>query len=185
MNSSLNHQRLLQRLHQQIRQLHIDVSTLKEDRNEIKLQRFDNQLFNPIIKSSKEYLVEIERNYAFLQQQVENNNIEQTTFLAEKLVAQISALQRELATQPLRDLESTQNAKLTSHDLYQKLSQYQDYQRRLKDMIRDKESILSQKNTITEQQTVQREIVILEGRYARCCNAIKSLEHQIERHENY
>lgn len=186
MNSASNHtQRLLKRIHQQILQLNTQLNSLKKEKNSSPIQRFDNQLFTPILKSPAEYLSEIERNFAFLEQQVNSDNIEQTQFLTEKLIAQIAALQRELATQPLRTDELTQNAKLTRHDLYQKLSQYQDYQRRLKNMIRDKESLLNPKRAISEQQSLQREIAVLEGRYSRCCNAIKTLEFQIEKHENH
>jgi primosomal replication protein N'' len=173
-------QHLLQQLNQQIELLRTEVESLNTFNQQHAIQRFDNQLFHPMLKSPKEYFDEIIQNYTFLTVQVDGGHIEQSAFLAEKLVAQMTALQREIATQSLRRSEVKQNDKVISQDLYQKLAQYQDYRRRLKNMLRDKESRLSQQQNHADRRSVEKEIAVLEGRYGRCCQAIQSLEANIE-----
>ncbi|EGY28890.1 Primosomal replication protein N'''' [Candidatus Regiella insecticola 5.15] len=50
----------------------------------------------------RDYLLEVRKNLAQLKQVVAEQHQQQVAFLAEKLVAQVAALQRELATQMLR-----------------------------------------------------------------------------------
>lgn len=93
-------QRLLQVLAQQIAALAAEVTPRGDA--PIPQARFDVALFANRGTRLRDYLAEVEKNFAQLQNAANDSRASQVAFLAEKLVAQISALQRELATQALR-----------------------------------------------------------------------------------
>ncbi|MBX9444598.1 primosomal replication protein PriC [Dickeya chrysanthemi] len=142
--------------------------------------RFDRQLFSCYGTRLGDYLDEIRHNYQYLQQYVQEQRLDRVAFMAERLLTQMTALQRELATQPLRAQEPATPA---PQDRYQKLAEYQGYERRLLAMIQDRESLLTTQSQLSEQQRLQRELAALEGRLARCRQALTKLERQIERQE--
>lgn len=82
----------------------------------------------------------------------DENRAEQVRFLAEKIVAQIAALNREAATQALRQKEQSYVKRDSQVDLYQRLAQHQDYERRLAQMTDDRELALGRAQTFAEQQ---------------------------------
>ncbi|EKN3568085.1 primosomal replication protein PriC [Yersinia enterocolitica] len=144
--------------------------------------RFDLKLFGNHGNRFRDYLLEVHKNMAQLKQVVAENRTQQVAFLAEKLVAQISALQRELATQKLRKTNS--EPKYNKLDPYHKLAEHQDYERRILAMIQDRESQLGKQNLLTEQQKIQKELAALEGRLMRCRQALIKIERSIEKKEN-
>ncbi|MCD4621591.1 primosomal replication protein [Proteus mirabilis] len=93
-------------------------------------------------------------------------------------------LTRELSTQTLRKQENQLSQRKKSVDLYQKLAQHQDYERRLQSMIQDRELALTQAQGFVRQQELQKEIAALENRLARCKSALVSIEKSIERQED-
>ncbi|CQJ27998.1 primosomal replication protein PriC [Yersinia enterocolitica] len=144
--------------------------------------RFDLKLFGNHGNRFRDYLLEVHKNMAQLKQVVAENRTQQVAFLAEKLVAQISALQRELATQKLR--KTNPEPKYNKLDPYHKLAEHQDYERRILAMIQDRESQLGKQNLLTEQQKIQKELAALEGRLMRCRQALIIIERSIEKKEN-
>jgi len=144
--------------------------------------RFDAALFSNRGTRLRDYLAEVQRNFAQLQTAANDSRISQVAFLAEKLVAQITALQRELATQALR--RKNQPKEVVAVDLYHKLAEHQDYERRLMSMIQDRESLLGRQTTFVAQQKLQHELAALEGRLVRCRQALARIERSIERKEN-
>ncbi|HEI6883785.1 TPA: primosomal replication protein [Yersinia enterocolitica] len=144
--------------------------------------RFDLKLFGNHGNRFRDYLLEVHKNIAQLKQVVAENRTQQVAFLAEKLVAQISALQRELATQKLR--KTNPEPKYNKLDPYHKLAEHQDYERRILAMIQDRESQLGKQNLLTEQQKIQKELAALEGRLMRCRQALIKIERSIEKKEN-
>ncbi len=142
--------------------------------------RFDKKLFTTHSTQLKDYLAEAQANLAQLQLSVKTGKTEQVAFVAEKLVAQIAALTRELATWKLRASEPQKPA---PENLYEKLSTHQDYERRLLAMISDRESRLGIQTSLSAQQQLQREIAAQEGRLQRCRQAIARIERAIERRE--
>ncbi len=171
---------LIQTLEQQFAQLAHALESIADQ--PAAKARFDRALFSAHGTRLRDYLAETRANLEQLARAVEGKHLAQTRFLAERIVAQIAALRREEATQALRRAEPVTPAR-DSGDLYQKLAQHQDYERRLKDMIADRESRLSQCTTLAQQQNLQREIVAQEGRLARCRQALGKIEKQIERYE--
>ena len=83
-----------------------------------------------------------------------------------------------------RSQENQLTQRKKSVDLYQKLAQHQDYERRLQAMIQDRELSLTQAQSFMKQQELQKEIAALENRLARCKNALFSIEKSIEKQED-
>jgi primosomal replication protein N'' len=142
--------------------------------------RFDRKLFSTHSTQLKDYLTEVQANLAQLELSVKVGKAEQVAYLAEKLVAQISALQRELATWKMRKNDPQP---VVAENLYEKLSTHQDYERRIQIMINDRESQLSIQVTLAGQQKLQKELAALEGRLQRCRQALTRIERAIERRE--
>ncbi|MFP1729270.1 primosomal replication protein PriC [Lonsdalea quercina] len=142
--------------------------------------RFDRQLFGCYGTRFGDYLAEVKQNHQHLQQYVAENRTDRVAFMAEKLLAQITALQRELGTWKMRQQSPSAP---TPPDLYHKLAEHQGYERRLIAMIQDRESLLIQQTAFDEKQRLQQELAALEGRLARCRQALTRLERQIERRE--
>jgi len=143
--------------------------------------RFDSQLFHCRSTRLGDYLEEVRQSLAQLKQSVSAQRTERVAWMAERVVLQMSALQRELATQTLRKGEVHEVAESTT--LYEKLAQHQDYERRLRAMIVDRESLLAHQQTLAQQQTLQREIAAFEGRLQRCLQALRRIERAIEKYE--
>ncbi|WP_147195853.1 primosomal replication protein [Pantoea sp. MBD-2R] len=143
--------------------------------------RFDDQLFRSHSTRLGDYLQEVQHSFTLLKQSVNGQRTERVAWMAERVVLQISALQRELATLKLRTAETREEPQ--QENLYEKLAKHQDYERRLKSMIADRESQLGAQQTLAQQQTLQREIAALEGRLQRCLQALKRIERAIEKRE--
>lgn len=141
---------------------------------------FNRQLFNQRAKYLTDYQLEIEKNFAQLKIEVAHQRAAQVRFLTEHLVAQISALQREMATNSLRKEEKPVKKSYTTDHAYQNLAQHQEYKRRLKEMVSDRENLLLRQENLTGRQKLEKELATLAGRLSRCDAAIKRLEKSIE-----
>lgn len=170
---------LLQQLEEKLEQLANAVSPHANKRTP--QARFDHQLFYAHSTRLGDYLDEIRKSMALLRQSVADQRTERVAFMAERVVMQMSALQRELATQTLRKAEVREAP--VAENLYEKLAKHQDYERRLRAMIADRESQLTTCSTLVQQQTLQREIAAQEGRLQRCLQALKRIERAIEKSE--
>ncbi|ENA1754491.1 primosomal replication protein [Yersinia ruckeri] len=173
-------EKLLQVLENQVEALSADIAP--QAHTPTTQARFDQLLFSNHGTRLRDYLQEVHKNLAQLKQVVAEQRSEQVAFLAEKLVAQISALQRELATQTLRKAQP--KPRMVSQDPYHKLAEHQDYERRIIAMIQDRESQLGQQTRLVDQQRIQQELAALEGRLMRCRQALLRIERSIERKEN-
>ncbi|WP_021022493.1 primosomal replication protein PriC [Salinivibrio costicola] len=107
------------------------------------------------------------------------------THICDTLLSQITALQRELATQPLRKQEQ---AKLGPRrqaigELYQDLAKHQDWERRLADKLRDANASVEMASTPAVRQQYQKQVLALEQRLARCTKARERIETTISYRE--
>ncbi|CNE66568.1 primosomal replication protein [Yersinia nurmii] len=173
-------EKLLQVLESQVEALSAEIAP--QAHTPTAQARFDQLLFSNHGTRLRDYLLEVRKNLTQLKQVVAEQRSEQVAFLAEKLVAQISALQRELATQTLR--KNQPKPRQVSQDPYHKLAEHQDYERRIIAMIQDRESQLGQQTRLVDQQRIQKELAALEGRLMRCRQALSRIERSIERKEN-
>ncbi len=140
--------------------------------------RFDRQLFTTRSTLLGDCLREIEDNGQRLKEAIARNNVEQTTWLAEHLVAQIAALTREAATGELRCFDTTRPSLVK---LNEKLLQHQDYERRLLSMKHTRTAQLARSDTLAEQQRLIRELEALDGRIDRCRDALEKITRVAER----
>ncbi len=140
--------------------------------------RFDRQLFTTRSTLLGDCLREIEDNGQRLKEAVARNNVEQTAWLAEHLVAQIAAITREVATGELRRFDTTRPSLAK---LNEKLLQHQDYERRLLAMKNTRAAQLAQVETLADQQRLVRELEALDGRIARCRDALAKITRVLER----
>lgn len=101
-------------------------------------------------------------------------------YLTERLLAQIAAIQRELSTQTIRkhEIKHSSYYRKPINVLYQELAQHQEWERRLKQMVRDKEVALENAPAMTRQQA-QQALIATEQRLVRCQAAKLKLEQQI------
>ncbi|CDG48625.1 primosomal replication protein PriC [Serratia symbiotica] len=175
----MNTHRLLQVLEQQIAALASEVTPRGDA--PISQARFDAALFANRGTRLRDYLAEVQKNFTQLQTSARDNRTNQVAYLAERLVTQIAALKRELATQGLRRKNQPKEAEAV--DLYHKLAEHQDYERRLSSMIQDRESLLRQQSTLAAQQKMQHELAVLAGRLMRCRQVLARIERSIEHKE--
>ncbi|KTR48396.1 PriC [Pantoea ananatis] len=132
--------------------------------------RFDSQLFTTKGTRLADYLQEIEHNYQRLCQP--NGDVARSQWLASHLVDQIAALQREARTQELRSPQ--ERAQPSSRQ--RKYQEYREYERRLQAMIDQREQRMALAETLVVQQQLKKDLEVLEGRMARCRQAIRSVE---------
>ncbi|MEC6795882.1 primosomal replication protein [Photobacterium sp. S4TG1] len=174
----------LQTLIEQLQQQAIEADRL---RGEAQRPLFDQQLFRHRSKLLTPCVIEIAQKLTILQKEQQAGKLlpERTQHMCERLVAQINAIQRELATQHLRKKEPQQAAKWqrSINDVYQDLNKHRDWERRLKAMLRDKEALVNRCGSQFEQQQAQKEVLALEGRISRCQAALITLENEINRRE--
>ncbi|ELY5930006.1 primosomal replication protein PriC [Cronobacter turicensis] len=136
--------------------------------------RFDRQLFSCSGARLGDYLAEAEESLPHLEAAVTQGDTARVAWLAERLAAQIEALQREAATATLRRHE---NAHLPGGRLHARLAEYQEYERRLLAMKTGRERRCAE-NHDTQ---LAREIDALNERLARCRAAIARTERALER----
>ncbi|MDK1228848.1 primosomal replication protein [Cronobacter turicensis] len=136
--------------------------------------RFDRQLFSCSGARLGDYLAEAEESLPHLEAAVTQGDAARVAWLAERLAAQIEALQREAATATLRRHE---NAHLPGGRLHARLAEYQEYERRLLAMKTGRE----RRCTENHDPQLAREIDALNERLARCRTAIARTERALER----
>jgi len=111
---------------------------------------------------------------------------ERTTYLCERIMAQLQALQREIHTQGVRFNEPKPKNQFYKdiYQLRQNYAQHQEWERRLKKMLEDKEREFANPNSNfgyhgTSKAQIEKEVLRLEERHLNCVNAMKKLERQI------
>lgn len=172
--------RLLIQLESQFRRIEHAFSSLNQQDKQPFSPYFDSALFSPLHHHPQSYLAEVNQNLQRIHQLLLHPSEQQLFFLIERTAAQILALQRELSTHELRKKEQSQQNNKTKRSPYEQLSQYQDYQRRLKAMIREREHTLEHTPHFTERVQLEKELAALSVRLQRCKSAISHLERKVE-----
>lgn len=167
---------------QNLEQLAIQASQLDRQRGEHHQPLFDQTLFHCQARLLVPCVKEAESTYHTLAREQESGRLTtlRAEYLSEQLLAQISAIQRELATYGLRNSEPKHrnHYRKPINVLYQELAQHQEWERRLQDMVREKEQQLSLAAPY-QQQDAQKALIATEQRLARCQQAKLKLEKQI------
>ncbi|MGP1928773.1 MAG: primosomal replication protein PriC [Arsenophonus sp. NC-WZS1-MAG3] len=175
-------QKLLTILEEQIEALSEKIKPIA-DSSFIRL-RFDDKLFYRKSHQLSEYLFEIKEHFNQLKHAVITLRSEQVTFLTEKIIAQIGAITRESAIQILRTQEKHDNQKEKTVDLYERLVQHQNYERRLITMVIDRKQRLDKQKSFVDCQKLQQQIVALAGRLMRCRQSLLRIKRTIKGYKN-
>ncbi|UJF18678.1 primosomal replication protein [Vibrio sp. SS-MA-C1-2] len=165
---------------------------IDKQRGEQRYPLFDQQLFGCRSKKMVPCVNETQSMIKSLIQEHDSGllNPQRAQYLGEKITQQVQALQREINTQAIRRTEPRAKTvwQRPINELYQDLAQHQDWERRLKTMIRDKQAELDNFNPLVAfdgraRKKQQQELLALEGRHRRCYEALIKLEKQIQYRE--
>ena len=140
--------------------------------------RFDRHLFQTRSTLLQACLEEAEGHLQALRQAVEQQQLPQVAWLAEHLASQLEAISRETASWSLREWDSASPG--LAHWQRRRI-QHQEFERRLQEMTAQRKARLAQVTRLDEQQTLQREVEIYEGRLARCRKALDNIERVLAR----
>lgn len=175
-------------LKQKLEQMKFDAAHLDRQRGEHHLPLFDSSLFTcrsrfltPCVEEATATFSAIER-----EQQQKLLTAQRAEYLTERLLAQISAIQRELSTSHFRKDEPKHSSyyRKPISQLYQELSQHKEWERRLMDMVLDKHKALEQAAGFNR-SNAQRAVLQTEQRLERCRQAIIKIEKQITFREQH
>lgn len=158
---------------------------------------FSNTLFSTYSDKFSPYIKEIENEILSLNRLLASNKEQFSYALIERVEQQILALinalnsnksMHEEANYRLKKIKAikAKNYKKAlvsvvqpSQNLYQKLAENHEFERRLVDMLNDKESQRTQSNA-NNSQRLSEEVLVLHQRLGRCRHAISQIERQIE-----
>lgn len=135
-----------------------------------RVPRFDAALFHTKGTRLSDYLQELERNLHHLQQK--QHSAVQQQWLAQRVLDQLAALQRECESQQLRPWREQPRRDTRQ----QKRVEYQGYETRLLAMLRQREAHLARAETLSVQQQLMREVEQLQARLSRCRVALYQLD---------
>jgi len=91
-------------------------------------------------------------------------------------------IKKAKAKQQLSNKKFAQNIMLSSNQLYQKLSEHYEFERRLMDMVAERE-LQRMKSSANASQKISVEVLALHQRLGRCRRAISTIERDIEQIE--
>ncbi|WP_407330901.1 primosomal replication protein PriC [Enterovibrio sp. 27052020O] len=167
----------------QLNTLTNQAAEIDKRRGENSKPLFDERLFHchsrlltPCVEEAKSVVDSLEQ-----EQSSGRLSPQSAEHLCEKLLNQISALQREIATVSIRQKERSFAPKLgmSTRQLYHELAQHQNWERRLADMVRHAEADIAQRHTTAEDQQAQKNLLAVQNRLARCRESKKKIEARI------
>ncbi len=169
----------------QLNALYLQAEQLDKRLGERSKPLFNFSLFPCPSRLLSPCITEAKKNLAQLENEKNELTEEQIKHLCDILINQISAIQRELATHDVRHKEKklAPLPSISVGDLYQKLAQHQEWERRLQNMLYIAQNNLAQCQRITDKQALQQHLVSTEKRLHRCQQARQNIELQIQQIE--
>lgn len=167
---------LLQTLEQQLQRLQQRIAPLAA--HATLSARFDRQLFKTRSTQMQAYLDEAHAHFEELKHAVEQQQLPQVAWLAERLAAQIEAINRESEAWSLRVWD---NASPGVRRWQHKRLETQEFERRLLEMKQQRQQQYQQATTLDAQQRLAREITAFDGRITRCRQALQEIERILAR----
>jgi primosomal replication protein N'' len=134
------------------------------------------------IDLSKVLLIQIEQQISSISNALHSNGImHQAAKLSFETNSKVrNKKAKEKNTNKYKSL--AKNIVQTSHQLYQKLAEHHEFERRLMVMIQERETSRLQCRS-NENEKLSSEVLALHQRLGRCRRAISSIEHEIEQKE--
>ncbi|MDA9555931.1 primosomal replication protein [Vibrio sp.] len=173
-----------QALHRVLDALKQQAKGIDQRRGEHHLPLFDNKLFHchysrllvPYVQEAEETLNNL--------LQVESGKVDYANHLSDRLLAQIGAIKKEVETQGIRKQTPKHYSYFRKpiNQLYQEMAQHQEWERRLKEMVRDQEFTLKTAPQANH-ASMQRTLLATEQRLKRCQESKVKLEQQIQYRE--
>jgi len=131
------------------------------------------------IEWSKELLQQIEQQISAISNALQSNSVmhqaAKLSFDANNKVR----IKKAKAKQANKYSDITKNIMLNSHQLYQKLTEHHEFERRLMDMVAEREAMRA-KCKKHESEKLSTEVLTLHQRLGRCRKAISTIERDIE-----
>lgn len=178
-----NIQAQLARLEQEARQIDKKRGESKKPLFDVTVFRCLAHFLTPCVRESQQLLDQIKTEQA--NQRLSSAH---AGYLCQRLVHQISALQREMATQNIRATEYSiarqkENKTLNLNDLHDNLSKHQGWQRELELQIIDATKLLEKCNNHHQKSELEKRIAKTEIRLEKCKASKKKIETLIARAE--
>ncbi|MBG0758324.1 prepilin peptidase [Vibrio cidicii] len=173
----------LKEVAEKLEQMAVQAIELDSLRGEHHAPLFDEQLFScrahvltPCVEEAKATLETLmrEQNEQILTSQ-------RAQFLSERLLTQLAAISRELLADKVtrKDASVAMNySRKPINLLYQELAQHQEWRRRLRELVTEKQRALVMASAPDRAQA-QQALLVAEQRLARCQAAIVKIENQI------
>ncbi|WP_436322576.1 primosomal replication protein [Vibrio cidicii] len=173
----------LKEVAEKLEQMAVQAIELDSLRGEHHAPLFDEQLFScrahvltPCVEEAKATLETLmrEQNEQILTSQ-------RAQFLSERLLTQLAAISRELLADKVtrKDASIAMNySRKPINLLYQELAQHQEWRRRLRELVTEKQRALAMASAPDRAQA-QQALLVAEQRLARCQAAIVKIENQI------
>ncbi|MDF2153654.1 primosomal replication protein [Vibrio sp. CAU 1672] len=169
-------------LSEKLDQAEKQAAQLDRQRGEHHVPLFDERLFScrsrlltPCVKEARGTLDTILR-----EQKEQVLTSLRAEYLTERLIAQITAIQREISTLKIRksEIKHSSHFRKPINVLYQELAQHQEWARRLREMVLEKQHALDTAPSYLRAEA-QKILLATEQRLERCEAAVLKLENQI------
>ncbi|NAW98821.1 prepilin peptidase [Vibrio sp. V23_P3S9T160] len=175
----MNHFSQLKSLIEELKQ---QAASVDRTRGEHHQALFDERLFHCKAHSLIPCVMEAKATFDSIVREQESQRLtsQRAQYLTDRLLAQIAAIQREISTVSIRKSEPKHRSyyRKPINALYQELAQHQEWERRLMDMVREKELGLKHTSAVSQQQA-QKALLTVEQRLKRCQEAKAKIEKQI------
>lgn len=143
-----------------------------------KITEFSRLVATNKVSLSKVLLLQIEQQVAAISNALKSNSVmhqaAKLSFDANNKVRIKNAKIKQIS----KYSEITKNIMLNSHQLYQKLAEHHEFERRLMDMVSERESTRMQ-SKYHEAEKLSAEVLALHQRLGRCRRAISTIERDI------
>ncbi len=169
---------------QKLDALLFQAEQLDKKRGESRKPLFDIRLFSCLSHLLSPCVKEAKKTWETVEKEQKQGRLTEAhaSHLCEKLINQVSAIQRELATVAIRSKEKRFSFKpsLSKEQLHQKLIQHQEWEKQLKNMVLIAEKNFIQCQKITDRHVLQQHLLATEQRLIRCQKAKSQIEKQIQ-----
>ncbi|HDM8224134.1 TPA: primosomal replication protein [Vibrio campbellii] len=176
----------IKQLSESLNQMSNQAAMLDRQRGEHHVPLFDERLFHcrsrfltPCVKEANATLD------AIIREQNEGKlTALRAEYLTERLVAQITAIQREISTTKIRkgEIKHSSHFRKPINVMYQELAQHQEWARRLREMVLEKQIAVEMAPSFARAEA-QKVLLTTEQRLERCEAALLKLENQITHRE--
>ncbi|OBT13946.1 prepilin peptidase [Vibrio sp. UCD-FRSSP16_10] len=175
-------------LKEKLTQMAYSAGQLDKQRGEHHQALFDSSLFTCRSRLLSPCVEEVKKTYDAICREQQHGLLttQRAEYLSERLLAQISAITRELSTSHFRKDEPKHKSyyRKPINVYYQDLAKHKDWERQLMEMVMDRQQSLDNATGFNQGQA-QQALLTAEQRLKRCQEAIIKIEKQITFREQH